>query len=233
MKLVVAILLASFPAFVFSALPPGYQDKLLCPCNFCRVPKQQPLGWVGPQASFVQCKNSCGDTKPVTTWGSRVSTTIKLNELQSLGYHEKECSSSSVTTYACKNAAVSCKNGKVASDVPKSCTLWHDGCNKCLANDGVLGGCTKMYCATKGPAYCSHYKDGMECTGAHKCSPPQDCTSFYDGCNSCGAQNGRTTFCTMMYCMPEYQRQPYCRAFADGRKCQGLDQCGEVVVVKG
>ena len=47
MKLVVATLLASFPAFVFSALPPGYQDKLLCPCNFCRVPKQKPLGWVG------------------------------------------------------------------------------------------------------------------------------------------------------------------------------------------
>lgn len=121
-----------------------------------------------------------------------------------------------------------------ASNVPKSCTLWNDGCNSCLANSGVLGGCTEMACFTKGTPYCSHYKDGMTCKGVHKCSPPMDCVAFYDGCNSCGATNGKTTFCSMMYCMPEYTRQPYCTKFKDGRECQGVDSClAAPLVVKG
>ena len=102
-----------------------------------------------------------------------------------------------------------------------------------MANGGVLGGCTKKYCHKKGAAYCKRYKDGMTCTGVHRCSPPKDCVTFNDGCNSCGANNGQLTFCTMMYCEPEYTRQPYCTAFKDGHTCKGLDMCDDVVVAKG
>ena len=102
-----------------------------------------------------------------------------------------------------------------------------------MANGGVLGGCTEKYCLHKDTAYCKKYKDGMQCTGVHTCTPPKDCVGFFDGCNSCGADNGRTTFCSMMYCMPNFTRQPYCTAFKNGSKCRGLGNCDETVVVQG
>lgn len=29
---------------------------------------------------------------------------------------------------------------------------------------------------------------------------PENCVSFYDGCNTCGCSEGRITFCTKMFC---------------------------------
>lgn len=224
MKLSTAIILICCPALVLCALPPGYQDKLLCPCNFCRARKKMPFGWVGAQASFVQCKNSCGDVQPVTTWGWRVNTAKELNDLQNRGYHENDCSTSSAETFACKNKkAEPCK--------PKSCTLWNDGCNNCLINDGALGRCTDMACLTLGQPYCSHFKDGMQCTGPNKCQAPKDCVSFFDGCNICVSRQGGLHTCTRKYCAD--LQQPYCQAYADGRKCEALDQCSSEAVVKG
>ena len=185
MKITTVTMLVSFPALAFSALPPGYQDKLLCPCNFCRVRKQTAFGWVGyvcghdksldivekcacysvhnnkmricrPQSSFVQCQNSCGDVQPVTTWGSMINTANELTDLQNRGYHEHECSESSVEMkYACTNGAshiehhnshwnnqaccsaspsppapfdvVICIITEAVSCKPEGCTMWNDG----------------------------------------------------------------------------------------------------------
>ena len=55
------------------------------------------------------------------------------------------------------------------------------------------------------------------------CSPPQDCISFFDGCNVCGANNGQTTYCTQKFCFQK--KQSFCRVFNDGRKCQALADC--------
>ena len=105
------------------------------------------------------------------------------------------------------------------------------GCNNCLINDGVLGRCTDMACVTLGQPYCSQFKDGMQCTGPNKCSAPEDCVSFFDGCNVCGSRQGGVSICTRRYC--EDLQQPYCQAYADGRKCEALDQCSSEAVVKG
>ena len=91
----------------------------------------------------------------------------------------------------------------------------------------MIGGCAKNFCNPRGPAYCSEYKDGMRCT-AKRCSPPRDCISFFDGCNVCVADKGQTTKCTEKFCFQKkqpFKKQPFCREFNDGRKCQGLADC--------
>ena len=124
-----AIAFILLPVCVFSALPPGYEDILLCPCDFCKNNKEQEPGFAGyataikkletnswislqfcyftlraiwtcrPISMFWECKSRDGKTLAVTTWGTIVSTHEELDELHKGGYHELECGSSS--TYAC------------------------------------------------------------------------------------------------------------------------------------
>jgi len=42
---------------------------------------------------------------------------------------------------------------------------------------------------------------------------PENCVSWYDGCNTCVAENGKLTACTLMYC--ETPSQPYCIEYAN------------------
>ena len=51
---------------------------------------------------------------------------------------------------------------------------------------------------------------------------PQDCMNYFDGCNSCGAQNGQLTMCTRVEC--KTQLTPYCSRFTDGTECSDA-QC--------
>ena len=51
---------------------------------------------------------------------------------------------------------------------------------------------------------------------------PQDCMNYFDGCNSCGAQNGQLTMCTRVAC--KTQLTPYCSRFTDGTECSDA-QC--------
>lgn len=41
--------------------------------------------------------------------------------------------------------------------IPKNCESWFDGCNTCFASDGVLGGCTRMFCTVNEEARCLEY----------------------------------------------------------------------------
>jgi hypothetical protein len=50
---------------------------------------------------------------------------------------------------------------------------------------------------------------------------PQDCTSWNDGCNTCGVSKGVMTSCTEMACFR--QGTPYCTAFEDGTTCRDAD----------
>lgn len=45
---------------------------------------------------------------------------------------------------------------------------------------------------------------------------PKDCVSWFDGCNTCGVENGKLTMCTMMYC--ETPAEPYCQKFSGDKK---------------
>ena len=106
-------------------------------------------------------------------------------------------------------------------------TIHIPGCNSCLVNNGALGKCTEKTCLALGQAYCSQYKDGMQCTGPYTCSAPKDCTSFFNGCNTCG----HVDECGEKACAQS--QQPYCQVYADGRKCEALNQCTSEAVVKG
>ena len=40
---------------------------------------------------------------------------------------------------------------------------------------------------------------------------PDNCVTWYDGCNTCQVRNGRADICTLMYCFQ--QAEPYCMHF--------------------
>lgn len=45
----------------------------------------------------------------------------------------------------------------VESTVPNNCIQWYDGCNTCMANNGVLNGCTRMMCFRQDNPRCLQY----------------------------------------------------------------------------
>ena len=45
----------------------------------------------------------------------------------------------------------------VQSSVPTNCIQWYDGCNTCMANNGVLNGCTRMMCFRQDNPRCIQY----------------------------------------------------------------------------
>ena len=47
----------------------------------------------------------------------------------------------------------------VPTTVPENCVSWFDGCNTCSANNGVLGGCTRMMCFREDTPYCLQYSN--------------------------------------------------------------------------
>lgn len=44
---------------------------------------------------------------------------------------------------------------------------------------------------------------------------PQNCTSWFDGCNTCMVENGEITGCTRMACAPQDMEEPECLAFTE------------------
>merc|ERR1712224_241107 len=57
-------------------------------------------------------------------------------------------------------------------------------------------------------------------------SPPRDCTSWNDGCNTCMVRNGVVAGCTEMACFEK--GEPFCMAFTDGRTCRSASDCSAV-----
>ena len=51
---------------------------------------------------------------------------------------------------------------------------------------------------------------------------PDNCATWYDGCNTCSVHNGALLGCTLMMCFRT--EQPYCQAFHTGR-LNGNDVC--------
>ena len=130
----------------------------------------------------------------------------------------------SVYTYKMKNslillAVILCAftGSSVASaQEPTMCTMQYQpvcgtekGVYKTYGNSCVMG--------TSGATY----QHEGECTSAELAgrqegtyTPPAHCTSWNDGCNSCGRSAGGQAFCTLMACMGE-PRAGYCIAYGD------------------
>jgi hypothetical protein len=44
--------------------------------------------------------------------------------------------------------------------IPRNCVSWHDGCNTCSVNNGVIGGCTRMMCFREDTPHCLSFDSG-------------------------------------------------------------------------
>ena len=43
------------------------------------------------------------------------------------------------------------------NNIPTNCISWHDGCNTCQVNNGILGVCTRMMCFREDNPYCLRF----------------------------------------------------------------------------
>jgi len=103
--------------------------------------------------------------------------------------------------------------------VPYGCEVWNDGCNDCEKTDSGYV-CPPKNCATTRMGYCRVEKETLEPVVVSPSAPqkleepliPETCTSWFDGCNTCGVSNGELTFCTERACST--YAEPSCRAYA-------------------
>jgi hypothetical protein len=96
---------------------------------------------------------------------------------------------------------------------PSNCNRWFDGCNTCVSQgNGVSTTCTMMACETYDEPRCLD-----ESNPVMKPLPdpiiPENCTSWFDGCNGCAVENGQLTYCTERACNPDQLKPGYCTAF--------------------
>lgn len=87
--------------------------------------------------------------------------------------------------------------------IPHTCISWFDGCNTCTVENGVLGGCTKMFCVQPEKPYCKEHKvlESPELMVEPSYdNVPKGCTSWFDGCNTCVLSGASVMACTMKAC---------------------------------
>lgn len=59
-------------------------------------------------------------------------------------------------------------------------------------------------------------------------TPPENCISWFDGCNNCFVSEGKISGCTLKFCSPEEQQEPNCLKFknaidnSQGAFCGGI-----------
>ena len=71
----------------FTALPPGYEDKILChPSTACLRPFPRQRGWCGPRTAFVECCDAeTGEVSRPRGWGVKLDAGY-LDELLLQGW---------------------------------------------------------------------------------------------------------------------------------------------------
>lgn len=77
-------ILASASA-TLAALPPGYEDEILCHpgASSCLRPRPQPRGWCGPRTAFVECCDvGTGEVSRPRGWGVELDFEYKAQLLQ-------------------------------------------------------------------------------------------------------------------------------------------------------
>lgn len=96
-------------------------------------------------------------------------------------------------------------------EAPELCQEWFDGCNKCTREfKGDLMECTEKTCTKEMKPYCKKYFKKEE-EEEEKEVPPDNCKSWFDGCNDCVRREPEKPFmCTRKAC--KTQGQPECKA---------------------
>jgi hypothetical protein len=79
------------------------------------------------------------------------------------------------------------------TNIPKNCISWFDGCNNCVVENGKTTACTLMACETMQEPKCNEFEsEEINDSGTNntQVSIPQDCVSWFDGCNNCFVESG-------------------------------------------
>lgn len=82
---------------------------------------------------------------------------------------------------------------------------------------GTDGQCVTFTNGCERGRLCAKDQSASTCTVAKPTptqTPPPKCTSWFDGCNTCGVKDGVIAGCTKMACKGELQK-PECRAYSD------------------
>ena len=129
--------------------------------------------------------------------------------------------------------------GQVVTDATVStgidltnCSSYFDGCNTCFVQSWVVGGCTRMYCATPTEPKCLQYTTGTreQGQGTSDQGPGLDltnCVSYFDGCNNCTVKDGKPEACTLMYC--ETPTEPKCNQYGSGNEITETELTGSEI----
>lgn len=111
-------------------------------------------------------------------------------------------------------------------EIPQTCTSWFDGCNTCMAKDGVLGGCTRKYCETTGVPLCleheSTYQPPEPVDLPDPYAVPANCKLWHDGCRNCKISRDGEKNCEQIECF--YQGPSECLEYYE-------DEVEEALVV--
>lgn len=75
-----------------AVLPPGYEDEIYCPPDFCLQAKGVADGFAGPRTAFVECVHQSDSSNVVeaTAWGKKHGDEKREQLLQD-GFHMTEC----------------------------------------------------------------------------------------------------------------------------------------------
>jgi hypothetical protein len=79
-----------------AALPPGYEDEVYCPPDYCLRKKAKPLvgKWkAGPRKLYVECFADDGRENAITdikTWGYKLPK-VEKDKLVEGGWHQMNC----------------------------------------------------------------------------------------------------------------------------------------------
>ena len=86
--IVILTLIVPSSSATLSALPPGYEDELLCHpgISSCLRPRPRPRGWCGPRTAFVECCDvQTGEVSRPRGWGAKLDAGYK-EELLAQGW---------------------------------------------------------------------------------------------------------------------------------------------------
>ena len=97
--------------------------------------------------------------------------------------------------------------------IEEGCSEWYDGCNTCEVGDQGVDNCSEQMCYTNdGNPHCND----NDIPDIHEIPTiPDNCLTWYDGCNTCSVSHGVLQGCTMMMCFVE--NDSYCEAFSVGK----------------
>ena len=90
--LFVCVFCPVFTSSTLTALPPGYEDEILCHSTACLRPVPRPYGWSGARTNFLECcEPATGDVSRPRSWGWRLDIGYRAELLKQGWASARQC----------------------------------------------------------------------------------------------------------------------------------------------